>query len=598
MAEAFDPYHKWLGIPPSQQPPHHYRLLGLELYESDPGVIDTAASQRMSYLQELSGGEHVKDSQRLLNEVSSARRCLLDAKKKAEYDTTLRTALSKSDSTTNPPSDRSPPEPDAKSITAGTNKLRKAKRTDKEETASDPFGGALGSRPNSGDFAVRKTGLKRNRSNLPIAIACIAVTAAAGIGIYFVMRGDKLLPGLARNGTSEDETAVAPALPKVIAVKPNESARVPKASAARNSAPPSPASNASLVIASPKPPAASAASIARDTVVAGSTSTILLNATPSGTAGAPATPSSENTKGGPNAPSAVVDSLGLPPPKLGAPTTSTKSFFDLPPSGNAPVASATPSSPMPAAPEKGPVAGGDKPTTGKPTTDALVLDLGKNVSMKFVKISAGKFKMGVPADADKRAKSDQDEHEATITRDFWIGALEVTQAQYEAVAGANPMLADQSIDVVRDPDHPLVLVSFDECLAFCEMLSTKSGKVVRLPTEEEWEYACRAGSDDLGVASLEDIAWHQYNSEGKTHPVGSKTPNAWGLFDMLGNAAEWTYSEGSYGVIRGGSWKTECLPTRRELQVYKHRNRTTGLRLVVESEKLTNENLPSRMVAK
>src|SRR5690349_4907560 len=93
MAEAFDPYRKWLGIPPSQQPPHHYRLLGIELFEADPEVIDTAANQRMSYLQELAGGPNVKESQKLLNEVASARRCLLDKKRKEEYDAGLKAKL-------------------------------------------------------------------------------------------------------------------------------------------------------------------------------------------------------------------------------------------------------------------------------------------------------------------------------------------------------------------------------------------------------------------------------------------------------------------------------------------------------------------------
>lgn len=90
----FDPYHKWLGIPPAQQPPTHYRLLGLELFESDPEVIEAAANQRMAYLQEVAGGDHIRESQKLLNEVATARRCLLNASKKAEYDATLRTSPS------------------------------------------------------------------------------------------------------------------------------------------------------------------------------------------------------------------------------------------------------------------------------------------------------------------------------------------------------------------------------------------------------------------------------------------------------------------------------------------------------------------------
>ena len=89
----FDAYHKWLGIPPHHQPPHHYRLLGVDLFEQDGDVIDTAANQRITYLQELATGEHSAESQKLLNEISQARRCLLNSEKKFLYDMELRKRL-------------------------------------------------------------------------------------------------------------------------------------------------------------------------------------------------------------------------------------------------------------------------------------------------------------------------------------------------------------------------------------------------------------------------------------------------------------------------------------------------------------------------
>lgn len=95
MPAAFDPYHKWLGIPPSQQPPTHYRLLGLEAFESDRDVIDAAANQRTSYLQDLAAGEHGAASQKVLNEVAAARRCLLNPNAKTAYDDELRRATTK-----------------------------------------------------------------------------------------------------------------------------------------------------------------------------------------------------------------------------------------------------------------------------------------------------------------------------------------------------------------------------------------------------------------------------------------------------------------------------------------------------------------------
>ena len=90
MSEAFDPYHKWLGIPSSEQPANHYRLLGVAIFEQDADVIDSAANQRMAYLQDMATGPQVEDSQRILNEISAARLCLLSAERKTEYDDQLK----------------------------------------------------------------------------------------------------------------------------------------------------------------------------------------------------------------------------------------------------------------------------------------------------------------------------------------------------------------------------------------------------------------------------------------------------------------------------------------------------------------------------
>ena len=90
MPETFDPYHKWLGIPPAEQPPNHYRLLAIPLFESDPDVIANAADQHMGHVRSFQIGVHTELSQRLLNEIAAARVCLLDARKKAVYDAALR----------------------------------------------------------------------------------------------------------------------------------------------------------------------------------------------------------------------------------------------------------------------------------------------------------------------------------------------------------------------------------------------------------------------------------------------------------------------------------------------------------------------------
>ena len=112
MPASFDAYHKWLGIPPDQQPAHHYRLLGIGMFESDADVIEAAANQRTAYLQELATGEHVQLTQKLLNEITQARRCLINPDQKRAYDAQLQSQQSISPVSEQeapaPPSSRTP----------------------------------------------------------------------------------------------------------------------------------------------------------------------------------------------------------------------------------------------------------------------------------------------------------------------------------------------------------------------------------------------------------------------------------------------------------------------------------------------------------
>jgi formylglycine-generating enzyme required for sulfatase activity len=175
----------------------------------------------------------------------------------------------------------------------------------------------------------------------------------------------------------------------------------------------------------------------------------------------------------------------------------------------------------------------------------LSLDLGGGVTMELVYVKPGRFTMGSPASEVGR-DNDETQHEVTITRGFYLGKCEVTQAQYQAVTGANP-------SKWKEANRPVECVSWHDATEFCSRLSRSAAKQVRLPTEAEWEHACRAGSTTRycfgdSDGSFGEYAWFGENSDNQTHAVGGKRPNAWGLFDMHGNAWEWCSDwYGNYG---------------------------------------------------
>jgi formylglycine-generating enzyme required for sulfatase activity len=201
----------------------------------------------------------------------------------------------------------------------------------------------------------------------------------------------------------------------------------------------------------------------------------------------------------------------------------------------------------------------DAPASG----DGVVNSLG----MRMVRVPAGSFPMGSAPGAPMRQEEEL-EHRVTLTRAFRIASMEVTQRQWLALMPSNrsPQPGD---------DLPVTSVSWREAREFCLKLSQREGALYRLPTEAEWEYACRAGTDDPPAdrAELEVVAWHADNSGERAHPVGQKAPNPWGLFDLLGNVAEWTLDAygpyprlpatdpagsptGSTRVVRGGAWRS------------------------------------------
>jgi formylglycine-generating enzyme required for sulfatase activity len=154
------------------------------------------------------------------------------------------------------------------------------------------------------------------------------------------------------------------------------------------------------------------------------------------------------------------------------------------------------------------------------------------IGMEFVRIAPGEFTMGCSMGDNACDADENPAHRVQITKSFEIGKYEVTQSQWQAVMGSNP-------STVKGDNRPVETVSKNDAHDFLARLNAKNdGYKYGLPTEAEWEYAARAGTTGL-PASLDEVAWYAGNSGDETHPVGQKKPNAWGLYDMLGNVREW-----------------------------------------------------------
>jgi formylglycine-generating enzyme required for sulfatase activity len=224
------------------------------------------------------------------------------------------------------------------------------------------------------------------------------------------------------------------------------------------------------------------------------------------------------------------------------------------------------------------------------------------VAFDMVPIPAGSFEMGSPESEKGRSKDESPQHKVTLTEPFWMGKCEVTWNEFElwmypGMKKGKPGDAPEIADAVTHPTKPYVEMSFGmgkdgfpaismtqhAANTYCKWLSAKTGHYYRLPTEAEWEYACRAGTTTAysfgeDPSKLGDYAWYAANSDGKYQKVGTKKPNPWGLYDMHGNVAEWVldqYSADGYGSaaavtnpwakstkeypqsVRGGSWQDD-----------------------------------------
>lgn len=228
------------------------------------------------------------------------------------------------------------------------------------------------------------------------------------------------------------------------------------------------------------------------------------------------------------------------------------------------------------------------------------------MGIEFVPIPAGEFTMGCSVGDNDCNDSEKPAHRVKITKVFYMGKYEVTQSQWKAVMEENPSHFNSC-----GGNCPVEQVSWDDIQDFLRNLNDKEGrtgdKMIRLPTEAEWEYSARAGTRAKTYATdLGSIAWHYNNSGNKTHPVGKKKPNAFGLYDMIGNVYEWVEDgydadyyatsetedpqgppNGEFRVLRGGSWYLNAYVSRVSYRGYidpTNRSSLFGFRLVAPQQ--------------
>ena len=599
----FDPYHRWLGIRPEEQPADHYRRLALARFEDDPEVIRDAAERQMGHVRRYALGEHRKASQKILNELAAAKACLLDERKKAKYDEQLRERITAAEEEplpiAEPDADASPP------------------------PARIPAMAVYGGEPSAFSKTVSgsPTG-RRHRDALGRWASPTGIGAAvAGACILIVLA---LWTVAQRRPNAGDTEAVGPNVagltskPPSADGKPESPSAPPKDTSLAFSWALSERDDARLWIDDdakrlpedgdeplcfPVSPGKHTVKVERQgfepidvsdiQVSEGESTPVFLrwHPLPQEATVVFSWPPSERTNAAlwiDGQPKSFADDGDV---MLRFAVTPATHSIRVEREGFKPIVFSdvrftegesrilslawrpiSTEPPLAVAPFDEAQARRHQSTWA----DHLGLDveITNSIGMRLALIPPGEFTMGSPKSDAKACVWESPQHNVRITRPFYFGVYEVRQAEYENVMGTNP-------SYFKGADNPVEQLSWDDAVQFCKRLSAKEGRTYRLPTAAEWEYACRAGTrtrysfrDDL--ASLKEYAWYMENSERKAHPVGERKPNAWGLRDMHGNVWEWCADwfddyyavsptndppgpeVGVNRVSRGGGWRLDA----------------------------------------
>lgn len=526
VEETFDPYHRWLGIPPSEQPANHYRLLGLTLFESNQEVIDSAAMRQIAHIRSQALGPNRGRIHSLLNELAEARVTLLNPQSKSKYDQDLRESSERDPAT---PQDQTP-EPTGHGI---PNASQQAKSASIAASPPPPACPTCGTRL---IISEQSTGKKVRCTNC----GTVLQVSSDGLSCTESPLFDASTPRTSARKTDDLSSSRLPSFSQggggTVRVATATEASLNRANLSQQK---------------------SAGSRARRSAIlgvlllaVGVASIWLWNApkkqSPGNSGNHLAVQSAESQDAG-KVPEDSVQSKPAPQPVV---------------------------APFDAAKAK---------AYQQEWADYLKRpqQARNSIGMGFVLIPPGNFTMGCNVfDEEERPT-----HSVSLTQTIEFGQHEVTQKQFAEVVGHNP-------SVFKSSDKPVDSVSWDDAVTFCKLLSDRpaekaAGYQYRLPTESEWEYACRAGAEtDYWFGNetdkLKTVAFYSENSEKQTHPVKTREANPWGLYDMYGNVSEWCqdfhaeYSEQNQTNPTGPSSGNEKVDVRVLVPPFSNSTRTAN----------------------